>query len=145
MKLLSTIPAFPVADISSSTEFYRDRLGFTPGYREEGFAIVCRDAAELHLWAATDESWRTRTNQPPVVSGAESFIAGTASCRMGVENIDELYSAVLPLGIVHPNGQLADKWYGLREFAVLDPDNNLITFFEPVRRQACNNAYRHRI
>ena len=31
-------------------------------------------------------------------------------------------------GIVHPNGALADKPWGTREFAILDPDGNLLTF-----------------
>ncbi len=135
MRMLSTIPAFPVADMDKSMAFYCDKLGFTPGYREAGFAIICRDHAELHLWLASDESWRTRKHWQPIVSGAESFIAGTASCRIGIEGIDELHSTLQPLGIIHPNGPLADKWYGLREFAVLDPDNNLITFFESTHRE----------
>jgi hypothetical protein len=29
---------------------------------------------------------------------------------------------------IHPNGNLATKPWGQREFSVLDPDNNLLTF-----------------
>lgn len=29
---------------------------------------------------------------------------------------------------VHPNGHLQTKPWGQREFALLDPDNNLLTF-----------------
>lgn len=29
---------------------------------------------------------------------------------------------------IHPNGPLQTKPWGQREFALLDPDNNLITF-----------------
>jgi catechol 2,3-dioxygenase-like lactoylglutathione lyase family enzyme len=32
--------------------------------------------------------------------------------------------------MVHPNATLEDKPWGTREFAVLDPDGNLITFYE---------------
>jgi hypothetical protein len=29
---------------------------------------------------------------------------------------------------IHPNGKLQNKPWGQREFALLDPDNNLLTF-----------------
>jgi catechol 2,3-dioxygenase-like lactoylglutathione lyase family enzyme len=130
MEIVLAIPALPVAQITSSLAFYRDSLGFTVGYEEAGFAIVRRDAVEIHLWQAGDRSWERRSSATPVVSGAESFLAGTASCRVQVTDIDALHAAVAPLGVIHPNGQLADKPWGTREFAVLDPDNNLLTFFE---------------
>jgi catechol 2,3-dioxygenase-like lactoylglutathione lyase family enzyme len=98
--------------------FYRDKLGWAVVHQEPGFAIVERDQVALHLWAAADESWRTRASASPVVSGAESFIAGTASCRVHVDGIDGLYRSLDPLGT--------------REFGILDPDGNLITFAERV-------------
>jgi catechol 2,3-dioxygenase-like lactoylglutathione lyase family enzyme len=125
------IPALPVRDIGRSTEFYCEKLGFALGHREDGFAIFRRDAAEIHIWAAADESWRTRGELVPVVSGAESFIAGTASCRLEAEDVDELYKAYQAQGILPADAQLIDQWWGSREFHLVDPDNNLITFFEP--------------
>lgn len=130
MRFIDAIPALPVKDIAQSVGFYRDKLGFTLVHQESGFAILRRDDVEIHLWAASDESWRSRSSSSPVVSGAESFIAGTASCRIEVEGVDDLYQALSSLGILHPNAQLRDRWYGTREFGVVDPDNNLITFFE---------------
>ena len=47
-----------------------------------------------------------------------------------VTGIDELYRQCLALGAVHPNGPLTDQPWGSREFAVLDPDHNLITLYE---------------
>jgi len=41
-----------------------------------------------------------------------------------------LHQALQTLGILHPNAPLCDQWYGTREFGVLDPDHNLITFFQ---------------
>jgi catechol 2,3-dioxygenase-like lactoylglutathione lyase family enzyme len=134
MKLLQAIPALPVRDQERSTAFYRDQLGFTVAFRQEGFSKLQQDAVELHLWVANDEGWRTRDGTCPVVSGAESFIAGTHSCRIGLEGVDELYRALQTRGILHPHGQLEDKPWGTREFGVLDPDGNLITFFERVKR-----------
>jgi hypothetical protein len=89
-------------------------------HQEDEFAILTRDQFELHLWSANK----------PNVPGAEPFIAGTASCRVQVSQIDELNAELEPHGIVHPNAPIGDKPWGTREFAILDPDNNLITFFE---------------
>lgn len=132
MKMLNTIPALPVKDMGRSVAYYLDKLHFTLIHREDSFAILHRDAVDIHLWAATDESWRERGGEPPIVSGAESFIAGTASCRIGVQGVNELYQIYQPLGILHPNGEITDTPWGTREFGVLDPDNNLITFYQPL-------------
>ncbi len=132
MRLISTIPALPVRNTEESASFFRDQLGFTVHFAEEDFAIVVRDDVEIHLWGATDETWRTRPDRPsrPVCSGAESFIAGTASCRIEVEEIETLYAEIQPRGILHPRAHLSTTHYGTCEFGVLDPDNNLVTFFE---------------
>ncbi|MCP3742366.1 bleomycin resistance protein [Rossellomorea sp. BNER] len=131
MRMISAIPALPVRNIKHSIDFYCDKFGFTLGYHEEGFAVLLFNEVRLiHLWEASDESWQSRYNSKPIISGAESFIAGTASCRIEVEDIDELYRRIQPLGILHPNAQLRDQWWGVREFGITDPDNNLIEFFE---------------
>lgn len=70
-------------DIAESGAFYRDQLGFTLHVEEDGFAILQHGPVDIHLWAANDESWRERRPAAPIVPGAESFIAGTTSCRIG--------------------------------------------------------------
>jgi len=60
MRLLESIPALPVRDLERSIAFYRDGLGFHVIHAEGGFAILRRDLAELHLWVANDERWRSR-------------------------------------------------------------------------------------
>jgi catechol 2,3-dioxygenase-like lactoylglutathione lyase family enzyme len=108
-KMLYTTPALPVKDMGRSVEFYRDKLGFSVLHHEAGYAVLRRDEAGIHLWLASDEDWRTRSGgSTPVVSGAESFIAGTASCRVAVENVEELHAALQPLGILHPIESHAD-------------------------------------
>lgn len=129
--MIRAIPALPVAAIERSAAWYRDFLGFQISYAAEGFAICKRDDVELHLWAATDARWRDATMSAevgPVRSGAESFLAGTASCRIGVDDVDTLY-AELSGENVHPNAKLHDEPWA-REFGVLDPDRNLLTFFQ---------------
>ncbi len=85
MKMKKTIPALPVQKIKVSMEFYTTKLGFTVRHHDEGFAIVVRNEVEMHLWKSGDESWKTKGPSlavEPIRSGAESFLAGTASCRI---------------------------------------------------------------
>ncbi|WP_404451992.1 VOC family protein [Virgibacillus necropolis] len=133
MRMLQSIPALPVRNIKQSMGFYCDKLGFTLVHHEVGFAILMCNEVRIHLWEASDESWRARGNSSPVCSGAESFIAGTASCRIEVEGIDELYQRIKPLGILNPKAPLRDQWWEERDFAVTDPDNNLVSFFQQVK------------
>ena len=130
LQFTMAIPALPVNDMARSLTFYRDKLGFTVVHHDNGFAVLRRDGVEAHLWQAADESWRTREGDSPVVSGAESFIAGTASCRIAVTGVDDLHRELDPTGIFHPNAPLVDQPWGTREFGTLDPDGILITFFE---------------
>jgi hypothetical protein len=87
----------------------------------------------LHLWEAGDEGWRERLDPArPVCSGAESFIAGTASCRIEVEGVDELYDELRGRDVLHPVSRegVSATDFGTREFATLDPDGNLVAFFQ---------------
>ncbi len=130
MHLIGAIPAMPVLALTESLPFYCDKLGFTLVHCADGFAILRRDAVEIHLWEVNDQTWRSRAATSPVVSGAETFLAGTASCRVAVEAVDELHASLEATGILHPHASLATQPWGTREFGVLDPDRNLITFFE---------------
>jgi catechol 2,3-dioxygenase-like lactoylglutathione lyase family enzyme len=132
------IPAIPVRDAAAAGAFYRDRLGFEVLHNDGGFAVVARDEAVINLWEASDESWRERDSvENPVRSGAESFIAGTASCRIRVEGVDELYAELSRTEVLHPvsKGGVENTDFGSREFATLDLDGNLLTFFRWVTDQ----------
>jgi catechol 2,3-dioxygenase-like lactoylglutathione lyase family enzyme len=133
VSLSQTIPALPVQDAAAAVGFYRDRLGFEVLHHDGGFAVLGRDEAVVHVWEASDESWRERDSlERPVRSGAESFIAGTASCRILVEGVDELYDELRRRDVLHPVSKesLSDTDFGTREFATLDLDGNLVTFFQ---------------
>ena len=132
-RLDQTIPAMPVSDAAAAADFYHDRLGFEVLHHDGGFAVMGRDEAVVHLGEAGDESWRGRDSiERPVRSGAESFIAGTASCRIRVEGVDELYAELREREVLHPvsRGGVEDTDFGTREFATFDLDGNLVTFFE---------------
>jgi len=45
------------------------------------------------------------------------------------DNIEEFYRSLKEnKTAIHPNGPLQEKPWGQKEFSVLDPDNNLLTF-----------------
>ncbi len=71
------------------------------------------------------------SRRPPGALRGESFLAGTASCRIEVGDVDALYAELRAAGVLHPvsAGGLADTDFGTREFAALDCDGNLLTFF----------------
>jgi catechol 2,3-dioxygenase-like lactoylglutathione lyase family enzyme len=136
-RLGQTIPALPVRDMTESVGFYRERLGFDVLHHDGGFAVLSRDDAVIHLWEASDESWRQNLDlQRPVCSGAESFIAGTASCRIVVDGVDDLYQELSAADVLHRVSKdgVDDTDFGTREFATLDRDGNLVTFFQWVAR-----------
>ena len=138
MRLGTTIPALPVRDIGAAVDHYRTRFGFDCRHQDAGFAVLARDDAELHLWQSGDDGWRARPAadllDSPVRTGAETFLAGTASCRVAVDDVDALYAELAAAGVLHPidAGSPVDTDYGTREFATLDRDGNLLTFY---RRQ----------
>lgn len=128
----TSIPVLPIRNTGRALQFYSERLGFRIVHCDSGYAVAARDQIEIHLWAATDETWKARDRSNPLISGSETFLAGTASCRINVTQIEALYNTYREAKLVHPNGHLSDKPYGLREFAVLDLDGNLITFFQKI-------------
>ena len=133
MTLGRTIPALPARDVAAAVAFYTGRLGFETLHHDGGFAVLRRDDAVLHLWESGDESWRTRGDvlERPVSTGAESFLAGTASCRIEVDGIDELNADLRAADVLHPVSRdgVDDTDFGTREFATLDLDGNLVTFY----------------
>jgi catechol 2,3-dioxygenase-like lactoylglutathione lyase family enzyme len=128
-----TIPALPVRDVGAAVAHYRDRFGFQAPHETAEFAVLVRDDAVLHVWAASDEEWRSREDlsRRPVCSGAESFLAGTASCRVEVSDVDALYSELQRADVLHEVSRdgVATTDFGTCEFATLDADGNLLTFF----------------
>ncbi len=127
-----TIPALPTREVRAAVAHFRERFGFDAVHETDDFAVVSRDAAVLHLWGATDDAWRSRaTLEPPIRSGAESFLAGTASCRIEVADVDALYAELSAAGVLHHVSRAGVEAtdFGTREFHTLDRDGNLVSFF----------------
>jgi uncharacterized glyoxalase superfamily protein PhnB len=131
--LHKAIPALPVRDVRAAVAHYRERFGFDAPHATDDFAVLVRDDVVLHLWGATDEGWRSREDLAgrPIDSGAESFLAGTASCRIEVADVDGLFDELQSQGVLHAvsRGGVGETDFGTREFATVDADGNLLTFF----------------
>lgn len=109
------IPTLPCRSVSATVDFYR-RLGFEGGAHEfnSDYAILRRGAIELHFF--------THKELVP----AES----SAGCYIRVLDVESIYRSIsssqLPRTGIPRMDTLEDKPWGLREFAVLDPDGNLL-------------------
>lgn len=128
-----TIPALPARDVAAAVEHYRTRFGFDVVHHDGGFAVLGRDDAILHLWESGDEAWKQRDDLTarPVRSGAESFLAGTASCRIEVVDVDALFAELAAAEVLHRVSRAGVERtdFGTREFATVDLDGNLVTFY----------------
>ncbi len=116
IKLKKAIPVLPQPDVKKAADFYKSKMGFeTLFVHGADYAGVGRDGIELHFYQCRDKT-----------------IAENTSCRIDVDNVEELYSEFGPKGVVHPNGLLETKPWGMREFAILDEAGVCITFGEGV-------------
>ncbi|HKW74504.1 MAG TPA: VOC family protein [Terriglobales bacterium] len=122
-------PNLVVADIEASLRFYRDVLGFTvsqtvPDKAPFIFAWMKRDDAELFL----NQQQKPQPGQPDPLAGRQ--LGGTLSMYMPLKGISDLLKKVEQHGIKIAI-PLHMEFYGMTEFAVLDPDGYLIIFAEP--------------
>jgi catechol 2,3-dioxygenase-like lactoylglutathione lyase family enzyme len=113
-RMTMAVPIIPARDTVASAEWYRDNLGFELVHTEPEYAIVERDDVGIHFWG------------PSGISPERS----DTMFRIRVDGIDGLYEHCRAREIVHPNAPLEEKPWGAREFAVIDRDGNLLTFFE---------------
>jgi catechol 2,3-dioxygenase-like lactoylglutathione lyase family enzyme len=112
--MVGAAAVFTVRDITASRDHFRDVLGFDITF-EWGtplhYVCMCRDEVQLHLLSAAG------TKRPPGNSGLCIF----------VRDVDAVYEELKARGanILKP----PQTWpYGMREFDVLDPDGNQITY-----------------
>ena len=125
------IPVLPVRSIEAAIGYY-EKLGFVARHKAEDFAILRRDGIDLHLTRLNDTAWHHRADfaRRPVVTGAESFLSGTASCRIQVQDLDGLFGELREAGALSPRSELRDQPWRERDFTVFDPDGNAVSFFE---------------
>jgi catechol 2,3-dioxygenase-like lactoylglutathione lyase family enzyme len=110
----------PARDLNETAEFYA-KLGFAPAFKDAGWMILRRGPLEIEFfpWPEVDP-WTS-----------------VASCCVRVSELDELHEAFteasLPLQGIPRLTPPADKPWGLREFALVDPNGNLLRCVRPVR------------
>ena len=123
-------PNLIVSSVEGSLRFYEE-LGFARGMvvPEQSpfvFASVTSGTVEIFL---NDRS--TVTKESPQMGGL-SFGGGN-TMFIEVQAIDALYERIASkVKIVMP---IRTQWYGMREFALTDPDGYVITFAERVAGQ----------
>ena len=127
-RFTSVTPNLVVSDVARSTAFYRDVLGFSikqtvPDAAPFVFVWLERDDVPVFLNDA-----KAAAEDLPLV--ANRSFGGTAALFIVVTEVDRLHEEVAPrANVVMP---LKTQFYGMREFAVTDPDGHIITFAERV-------------
>ena len=111
------IPKLPMRDKSVTKDYYLNKLGFKQlGAADfDGYLMLQKEGIEIHFF-------EFKTLDPK-----ENY--GQVYIR--VDKIEEFYKSLKNNGVeIHPNGPLQAKPWGQKEFALLDPDSNLLTFGE---------------
>ncbi len=108
-------PKLPMRNKGATKNYYIGKLGFIEyGSADfDGYLMVEKDVIQIHFFE--------HTTLDPKENYGQVYIR--------TNNIDELYKYFLENNVtIHPQGALQTKPWGQREFSLLDPDNNLLTF-----------------
>jgi uncharacterized glyoxalase superfamily protein PhnB len=127
-KFESVTPNLLVRDVAKSLAYYRDVLGFTIGETvpdKEPFVFVWLKHGDVSVFL-NDINAAAR-DYPAAASLPQG---GTAALFFIITDVDGYHAKVAPkTKVIMP---LKTQFYGLREFAVSDPDGHIITFAERV-------------
>lgn len=118
--LIEINPKLPMRNKTATKDYYLNKLGFKLfGENDfDGYLMVHKDNVQIHFFEYKD------------LDPKENY--GQVYIR--TNDIDELYQTLLRNNTsIHPNGQLETKAWGQREFALLDPDHNLLTFGQSIK------------
>ena len=108
-------PKLPMRNKAATKDFYLNQLGFQVWGNTDfdGYLMVYRDNIQIHFFEF--KTLNPRENYGQVYIRAD--------------DIDSLYKEFIENKVeIHPNDPLQTKPWGQREFSILDPDNNLLTF-----------------
>lgn len=108
-------PKLPMRDKAATKLFYLQQLGFRELADYGDYLLLAREGVEIHFFEYKDLN--------PHLNYGQVYIRCTG--------IDAFYQELLQAQVaIHPNSVLENKPWGQREFALLDPDHNLLTFGE---------------
>jgi hypothetical protein len=115
--LKDIIPKLPMRDKMLTKEFYLNLLSFELISDYGDYILLKKDQIEIHFFEFK--------SLDPLENYGQVYIR--------VVDIDKLYKSLLDKSIaIHPNGHLEVKPWGQKEFSLLDPDNNLLTFGQAI-------------
>ena len=116
--MLSDInPKLPMRNKALTKDFYLNKLGFRELGDYGDYIMVGKDNIEIHFFEFR--------GLDPKENYGQVYIR--------TDDIDSLYQSFLDNKVsIHPNGHLETKPWGQKEFALLDPDNNLLTFGQSI-------------
>ena len=112
-------PKLPIRDKAVTKDYYVNKLGFQlwGDIDFDGYLMVHKDNVQIHFFEFK--------NLVPNENYGQVYIR--------TNDIDKLYQKLLDNNTeIHPNGHLETKSWGQREFSLLDPDNNLLTFGQSI-------------
>lgn len=112
-------PKIPMRNKAATKEFYLTKLGFHEfGDADyDGYLMVQKDHIQIHFFEFKE------------LDPKENY--GQVYIR--TDDIDSLYQSMLDENLaIHPAGHLQIKPWGQKEFSMLDPDCNLLTFGQGV-------------
>ncbi len=121
-EIISSTFVLAVNDLMASKRFYMEKLGFAEDFSVEGWAFLSRGACKLRIGHCPDA-------MPMSKAQDHSWFA-----YLHVEHASLLYEEVVKNGVEiwHP---IADKSWGMREFAIVTPDGHRIVFGESLAAQ----------
>jgi len=108
-------PKLPMRNKAITKEYYINRLGFKQVGSDEydEYLMIKKDDIEIHFFLFK--------NLKPKKNYGQVYVR--------TNSIDQLYQELIDKNIaIHPNGKLEIKPWEQKEFALLDPDHNLLTF-----------------
>lgn len=112
-------PKLPMRDKSATRDFYVDKLGFKEFGSEDydGYLMLEKDNLQIHFFEFKELD--------PTVNYGQIYIR--------TNSIDTYYQTLLDNKVrIHPNGRLQVKPWQQKEFSLLDPDHNLLTFGQSI-------------
>tara|TARA_R110001592_G_scaffold363221_3_gene681620 strand:+ start:14584 stop:14940 length:357 start_codon:yes stop_codon:yes gene_type:complete len=108
-------PKLPMRNKAKTRDYYIQKLGFKEfsATDYEGYLMLEKDSIQIHFFEFKDLD--------PLENYGQVYIR--------TKTISDFYQTLLDNKTrIHPNGQLENKPWGQKEFSLLDPDNNLLTF-----------------
>lgn len=116
--LRSIIPKLPSRNLQTTRSFYEEKLNFRKvGGDYPDYLMMMGDGIEIHFFLFPD------------LDPKENY----GMCYIRVSDIERLYEDLKNKNAPFPSaGHLKAKPWGQKEFAIIDPDTNLLTFGEGI-------------